>query len=811
MKFTLSWLKQHLDTQASAGEIKHALTMLGLEVEAMVDAAALLRGFVVGHVEKAEQHPNADRLRVCTVNTGSGTFQVVCGAPNARSGMKGVFAPVGSTIPDSGMVLKASKLRGVDSNGMLCSARELKLGEDHSGIIDLPADTPVGAPAAKVLGLDDPVFEIKVTPNRGDCLGVHGIARDLAAAGIGRVKPVDLSPVQGSFKSPIRWRRDFTAETESACSFVAGRYFRNLKNGPSPQWLQQRLKAIGLRPISALVDITNLLTFDHNRPLHVFDAGKVRGDLTMRLAREGETVTALDNKDYTLDSAMTVIADDDGVKAIGGIMGGAASGCSDATTTMFMEAAYFDPTRTATTGRKLGIQSDARYRFERGIDPTSCLWGLEIATRLVLELCGGEASEIVTAGTMPDTARHYPLRPARVAALSGVDVPPARGREILTALGFAVQDGAATSSGATTNAQAGAWQVDVPAWRPDIVGEADLVEEIVRVHGYDHIPSVPLPRLTAVTLPARTLAQRRPGLVRRALAARGLTEAVTNSFMPSAPARLFGGGQDALRVVNPISSDLDMMRPSILPNLLTAAARNQARGLTGFGLFEVGPQYASPAPEGQQTVAAGIHLGLSGPRNWAQQPRQTDAFDAKGVVLAALGELGMPPEQPQTSADAPAWFHPGRSGVLRLGPVVLAHFGELHPSILAQYDLQGVVGFELFVDKVPMPKPRATRARPMLKLSPFQAIERDFAFIVDDTVTAEALVKAVKAGERALIAGVTVFDVYAGKGIDPGKKSIALSVTLQPVERTLTDAEIEAISARIVAQATKATGATLRT
>jgi phenylalanyl-tRNA synthetase beta chain len=394
-----------------------------------------------------------------------------------------------------------------------------------------------------------------------------------------------------------------------------------------------------------------------------------------------------------------------------------------------------------------------------------------------------------------------------VAALSGVDVPESRSKAILTALGFTVSDGAATLSGA----HAGAWQVDVPAWRPDIIGEADLVEEIVRVYGYDHIPAVPLPRLHAVTLPARTLAQRRPGLVRRALAARGLTEAVTNSFMPSGPARLFGGGQDALRVVNPISADLDMMRPSILPNLLAAAQRNQARGISGFGLFEVGPQYASAAPEGQQTVATGLHLGLSGPRNWAQKPRVVDAFDAKGVVLAALAELGVPPEQPQSSADAPSWFHPGRSGVLRLGPVVLAQFGELHPSILAQYDLQDVVGFELFIDKVPMPKPRATRARPPLKLSPFQAIERDFAFIVDDTVTAEALVKAVKAGERALIAGVTVFDVYAGKGIEPGRKSIALSVTLQPVERTLTDAEIEAISDRIVAQAAKATGASLRT
>jgi phenylalanyl-tRNA synthetase beta chain len=776
--------------------------MLGLEVEQMVDAAAALKGFVIGHVESAEQHPNADRLRVCVVNTGSGKFQVVCGAPNARAGMKGVFAPVGSVIPDSLMVLKASKIRGVDSNGMLCSSRELKLGDDHSGIIDLPAETATGAPAAAVLGLDDPMFEIKVTPNRGDCLGVEGIARDLAAAGLGRLKQADHSPVKGSFKSPIQWRRDFSGEDGNACPFVAGRYFRNLKNGPSPQWLQQRLKAIGLRPISALVDITNLLTFDQNRPLHVFDAAKIKGDLTMRLAREGETVTALDNKDYTLDSGMTVIADEDGVKAIGGIMGGAASGCSESTTTMFLEAAYFDPTRTAITGRKLGIQSDARYRFERGIDPTSCLWGIEIATRLVLELCGGEASEVVSAGAMPNHARDYPLRPERVAELTDVEVTPGRAREILAALGFKVKDG---------DPHGGTWQVDVPSWRPDIVGEADLVEEIVRVHGFDHIPSVPLPRDKAVTTPSRTPIQRRAGQVRRALAARGLVEAVTPSFMPNGPARQFGGGNPALTVVNPISADLDVMRPSILPNLLAAAQRNVARGMKDFGLFEVGPQYSSPEPTGQQTVAAGVLVGATGPRHWAQKPRAVDAFDAKGVALAALAELGIAPEMPQSTADAPAWFHPGRSGVLRLGPVVLAQFGEIHPSIVAQYDLQDVVGFEVFIDKVPMPKPRATRAKPMLKLSPFQAIERDFAFIVDDTVTAEALVKAVKAGERALIAAVTVFDVYAGKGIEPGKKSIALSVTLQPTERTLTDAEIEAISGRMVAQAAKATGATLRT
>ena len=801
MKFTLGWLRQHLDTDAGIERIASTMTMLGLEVEAIVDPARNLQPFTVAHVVSAEQHPDADRLRVCKVDTGKEILQVVCGAPNARTGMKGVFAPVGTTIPGTGLLLKPSKIRGQDSNGMLCSARELQLGEDHDGIIDLPADAPIGAPVAEVLGVNDPVIEIKITPNRGDCLGVRGIARDLAAAGLGTLKPEPQAPAAASFKSPVAWKRSFSAGAGDACPIVAGRYFRGLRNGPSPAWLQNRLKAIGLRPISALVDITNFFTFDLNRPLHVFDAGKIKGDLTMRLAQPGETVLALDGRTYELDGDMTVIADEQGVQAIGGIMGGELSGCSDRTTEMFLEAAYFDPIRTATTGRKLGIQSDARYRFERGIDPQSCVSGVEAATRLILELCGGEASDIVQAGEVLPDDRVYPLRLSRIPGLAGFDVESGESRRILQALGF------------TISGEGPTWRVSPPSWRPDIVGEADLVEEVVRVHGYDSIPSVPMPRIVAVTTPARTARQRRPGHARRALAARGLVEAVTWSFMAGKDAALFAPVDDGMRLANPMSADLDVMRPTIVPNLIDAAARNIARGMRDVALFEVGPQYAGNRPEDQATVAAGIRSGLAQPRQWTGGQRPVDAFDAKADIQAAVQALGMDPEQPQVDAKAaPGWYHPGRSGALRLGPQIIGWFGEIHPAILAHYRIeQPTVGFELFIERVPMPKQaKSGKTRPPLKLLPLQSIERDFAFLVAEDVAAEAMVKAAKAAERALISRVAVFDLYAGKGVEPGKKSLAISVTIQPVDKTLTEAEIEAIAGRIVASVAKATGASLR-
>jgi phenylalanyl-tRNA synthetase beta chain len=798
MKFTLSWLKEHLDTKATLGELRDGLTMLGLEVEGITNPGETLRGFVVGYVVEAVQHPNADRLRLCRVDTGSGTVQVVCGAPNARTGMKGIFAPTGSYIPGTDMTLKASKIRGEESNGMLCSFRELQLGDDHSGIIDLPAETTTGAPAAEALGLDDPVIEIKVTPNRADCLGVHGIARDLAAAGLGTLKPVKADAIAGSYKSPIRWMHGYEATPDSPCPIVVGRHFRGLRNGPSPDWLQRRLKAIGLRPISALVDITNLVTFDLNRPLHVFDAKRLSGDLVMRQARDGEQILALDGKTYTLDPSVSVIADAKGVHGIGGIMGGEDTGVREDTTEVFLEAAYFQPIGVAASGRKLGILSDARYRNERGIDPESCRWGAEVATRLILELCGGETSEIVSSGVMPNWQRRYTLRADRVKTLTAIDVSAQETAAILGKLGFAVEGN-------------GPWTAAVPSWRPDIVGEADLVEEVTRVHGFDSIPTTSLPRLSPTSKPVRNALQRRVPQARRALGSRGLAEAVTWSFLPLKQAERFGGGGADLRLLNSIASELDTMRPSILPNLIEAAARNEARGLADPALFEVGPQYKDATPTGQRTVAAGIRHNMAVPRNWAGPARSVDAFDAKADALAVLAAIGAPVDNMSAQGGAPDWYHPGRSGAIRLGDRVMAHFGELHPEITTAAGLRGpVAAFEVFLDAPPLPKAKATKARPPLKLSPFQPVERDFAFLVDESVEAEKIVRAARNADKALITGARVFDLYAGKGVAEGKKSIAIAVTLQPVERTLTDAEIEAVSAKIVAQVVKATGAVLR-
>ena len=797
MKFTLSWLKEHLDTTATLTDVRDRLTMLGLEVEGITNPAESLKGFVVGYVIEATQHPNADRLRVCKVDTGAGVVQVVCGAPNARTGMKGIFAPSGSYIPGTDLHLKASKIRGEESNGMLCSSRELQLGDDHSGIIDLPADTQTGMPAAEALGLDDAVIEIKVTPNRGDCLGVHGIARDLAAAGVGTLKPFAAERIKGTYASPIKWTHGYEARPDSPCPIVVGRHFRGVKNGPSPDWLQRRLKAIGLRPISTLVDITNLVTFDLNRPLHVFDARKLSGDLVMRQAREGEMIQALDGRVYELDPSVSVIADSNGAHGIGGVMGGEETGVQDDTTEVFLEVAYFTPIKVAATGRKLGIQSDARYRFERGIDPQSVEWGTDVATRLILELCGGEASEITRSGVMPDWERSYTLRVDRVKTLTAIDVSAAETADILTKLGFDM-----TGSGP--------WTAKVPSWRPDIIGEADLVEEVTRVHGFDHIPTMSLPALSATSRPVRTAMQRRAPQARRALAARGMNEAVTWSFLPRRQAERFGGGAKDLCLLNSIDATLDTMRPSILPNLIDAAARNEARGLSAPALFEVGPQYKDATQAGQRTMATGLRHHMAVPRNWAGPARTVDLFDAKADALAVLAAIGAP-DTVSAQSGAPDWYHPGRSGALKLGDRVMAYFGELHPEIVAAADLKGpVAAFEVFLDAPPLPKAKASKARPKLVLSQFQPLERDFAFLVDAGVEADKLVRAARNSDKALITGARVFDLYAGKGVPEGKKSLAIAVTLQPAERTLTDAEIEAVSNKIVAQVVKATGAVLR-
>ncbi len=798
MKFTLNWLKDHLETQASLDQIAAKLSMIGLEVEGVEDRAKALAPFRVARVKEARPHPNADRLRVCLVDTGEDVVQVVCGAPNARTGMMGVFAPGGSTIPGTDMVLKPGEIRGEMSNGMLVSEREMGLSDEHEGIIEVPADTAIGASFATVAGLDDPVIDVAVTPNRGDCLGVRGIARDLAAAGLGHLKPIDLSPVPGSFDSPLTWRRALPKGLEAACPYVAGRSFRKLKNGPSPAWMQRRLRAIGLRPISALVDITNYVTYDLNRPLHVFDAAKVKGDPTMRMAKAGEEILALDGETYTLSPEMVVIADENGPEGIGGVMGGELSGVTAATTEVFLEVALFDPVRTAATGRQLGILSDARYRFERGLDPDSALWGAEVAARLILELCGGEASQVVSAGELPPARAPIALRPARIAALGGIEVPAPRQRDILTDLGFEVADGKTLS-------------VTVPGWRPDIEGEACLVEEVLRIHGYEAIPVLPLARQGDLPPPAIDRSQKRVTHARAALAWRGLDEAVTFSFVSGRQAGLFGGGDAAMCLDNPISAELDVMRPSVLPGLVAAAARNADRGLGDAALFEIGPQYADATPKGQARVAAGLRAASALPRHWAVAAREVDALDAKADALAVLEACGAPVENLQTSRDAPHWYHPGRSAVLRLGPNALAQFGLLHPRVLDGFGLRGpVAAFEVFLDRIPLPRAKDGKLKRPPQLSPFQAVERDFAFVVEDSVPAETLIRAAKGADKALVTKVDLFDVYTGKGVDAGKKSLAIAVTLQPKDRTLTDPEIEAVAAKIVAAVAKATGGVLR-
>ena len=794
MKTTLSWLKTHLETDAPLAALVERLVMLGHDVEAVEDRAKGLEPFTVAHVVSAERHPNADRLKLCIVDTGAGQVQVVCGAPNAHAGMKGVFAPAGTVIPRTGMVLKETQIRGVASRGMLCSAYELALGEDREGIIELPQSAPLGARYAGLLGLDDPVLDIKVTPNRADCLGVRGIARDLAASGLGRMMPLDASPVAGKFRSPIGVRIADLA----ACPLFLGRHLRGVRNGPSPAWLARRLEAIGLRPISALVDLTNFLTYDLNRPLHVFDAGKVRGDLVVRMAREGEKLLALNGREYDLDAEVTAIADGNGVASLGGVIGGEATGVTEATREVFVEAALFDPVRTAATGRRLAIASDARYRFERGVDPAFVRDGLEIATRLALEICGGEASEIVVAGAEPEWRRRYVLHAARTASLGGLKVAPTRSAAILDALGCAIED-----------LPAGDLAVVPPSWRGDILGAADLVEEVLRIEGYERIPAVPLPRESSLPRPALDMARRRAELVRRTLAARGLVETVAFSFISSREAELFGGAKPELRLVNPISADLDAMRPSLLPGLIAAARRNADRGFPDTALFELGPAYRDDTPQGQALVAAGLRSGHSGPRQWRSPPRPVDPFDAKADALAALAAARAPADNVQAGADPPAWYHPGRAGTLRLGPKVLGAFGELHPAVLEALDLRApAVGFEVFLDAVP--EPRAGRGRPPLDLPVFQPLERDFAFVVDREIAAEALLRAARGVDRRLVSEIRLFDVYEGAGLPQGKKSLAITVVLQPHERTLTDAEIEGFSKRLVAAVEKATGGTLR-
>src|SRR4051794_38436169 len=775
MKFTLSWLKDHLETDEPVERLADKLTMIGLEVEHIEDKAKQLSPFSIARVISAEQHPNADRLRVCMVDTGDGgaPVQVVCGAPNARAGLVSVFSAPGTFIPGKNITLGVGTIRGVESRGMLCSAAELQISEDHDGIMELPADAPIGAGYAQWAGLGDPVIEINLTPNRQDCTGVHGIARDLSAADMGKFKDPGIKPIKGEFPCPVK----VTVEDAKLCPGFALRLVRGVKNGPSPEWLQKRLTSIGLRPINALVDITNFMTYDRARPLHVFDAKKVRGNLTVRRARDGETLLALDGRSYTLDGNICVIADDHGVESLAGIMGGEGSGCDENTTDVLIESALWDEINIAHTGRKLGINSDARYRFERGVDPAFMVLGLEMATRLVTEICGGTPSESVVVGNPfgDDRVIDFPLH--EVKRLAGIDVPFTEMKRILGHLGFMVAGGGPVV------------KIAVPSWRSDVGGKADIVEEIVRIVGVDKVPMVPFERGDNPRNPVLTPIQLRTRRGKRALAARGMVEAVTWSFIAKPAAGLFGGGQAELALANPIASELSDMRPSLLPGLIAAAQANADRGFADVALFEVGQVFRGDRPEDQLTAAAGVRHGFASPqgigRHWSGSAT-ADAFDAKADAFAALAAAGAPLQALQVVPGGPAWLHPGRSGTIQIGPQnVLGSFGELHPRALEQLKADGpLVGFEVMLERIPEAKQRPTRAKPVLELSQFQPVSRDFAFMVERRVSASDIVRAAHGADRKLISGVTVFDVYEGKGIEEAKKSVAIAVTLQPREKT---------------------------
>ncbi|CAN7223285.1 phenylalanine--tRNA ligase subunit beta [Phyllobacterium sp. LjRoot231] len=803
MKFTLSWLKDHLETEASLDEIVETLTMIGLEVESLDDKSAL-KPFVIAKVLTAARHPDADKLQVLTVDTGDGKpLQVVCGAPNARAGLVGAFAAPGAYVPGIDVTLSVGKIRGVESHGMMCSERELQMSDEHNGIIDLPADAPVGTSFAAYAGLDDPVIEINLTPNRPDCTSVYGIARDLAAAGLGTLKNEPIAPVKGSGAPRVNVALEL-GDSPNLCPGFAWRTIKGVKNGSSPKWLQQRLIAIGLRPINALVDITNYITFDRGRPLHVFDADKVTGNLTVRRGVEGENILGLNGKEYTFDPDNVVIADADGVESIGGIMGGEHSGCNENTTNVVVESALWDAMNIARTGRSLGIITDARYRFERGVDPEFMVPGLELATQLVLDFCGGTPSETEVIGYNGHTPKTVKFPASEVKRLTGVDVPAETSLDILSRLGFVPQ-----GKGELVD-------VVIPSWRPDIDGKADLVEEVMRIHGVDRVDPQPLLSHAAVNGKILTPLQIRTRNARRALAARGMMEAVTWSFISEGSAKAFGGGQPELKLANPIAADMSDMRPSLLPGLLAAAQRNADRGFNDLALFEVSGTYEGNTPDGQRRAAAGIRRGTSklegSGRHWSGNIGPVGVFDAKADAIAVLEACGAPVDKLQIESGGPAWYHPGRSGTIKLGPkVILGTFGEFHPKTLETLDVAGsLCGFEVFIDAIPEPKQKASRTKPALNLSDFQTVRRDFAFVVDKSVEAGAVVRAALAGDKKLITGVQVFDLFEGAALGVDKKSVAIEVAIQPQERTLNDEDLEALTKRIVESVGKQTGGVLR-
>ena len=803
MKFTLSWLKDHLETDATLEEIVEKLTMIGLEVEE-VDDRAKFQPFTIAKVVSAEQHPDADRLRVLKVDKGDGNLiQVVCGAPNAREGLIGAFAGPGTYVPGIDVTLSVGNIRGVESHGMMCSERELQMSDEHDGIIDLPEDAPIGTPYANYAGLDDPMIEIGITPNRPDALGVAGIARDLEAAGIGKVKTPAIDAVKGQYPCPVDVKLDF-AEGESLCPAFGLRLVKNITNGQSPKSMQQRLIAIGQRPISALVDITNYMTFDRGRPLHVFDADKVAGNLTVRRGRDGEEVLALDEKTYKLGPDNCVIADENGVESIAGIMGGEQSGCDENTKNVLIESALWDPMNIARTGRDQGIITDARYRFERGVDPAFMRPGLELATKLVLDICGGEPSDVLLAGQVPHPNLIIDFPISEVSRLTGIEVAENEIHQILTGLGFSIQGKGANLT------------VLVPSWRPDVFGKADLVEEVMRIHGVNNIGPQPLPTLGTVGEKILTTLQIRTRTTCRSLASRGMAEAVNWTFIPKAHAELFGGGAADLALANPIAADMSDMRPSLLPGLLAASQRNADRGNGDVAIFEVSDIYENDDVAGQKRNAGGVRrntakLDGSG-RSWAGNSSNVDIFDAKADALSVLAACGMDVNKVQIEAKGPDWYHPGRSGTIKLGPKnTLGTFGEFHPKTLKILGVSGILcGFEVCLSNIPEPRRKATRTKTPLIVSDLQSVKRDFAFVVDKDVEAAKILRAASGADKKLISSVSVFDLFEGPSLGEGKKSIAIEVTLQPNDRTLTENEIEAVSAKVITNVEKTTGGALR-
>ncbi len=808
MKFTLSWLKEHLETDAGLEEICERLTAIGLEVED-VDDRASYAPFVIAKVLSAEKHPEADRLKVLSVDQGDGKpVQVVCGAPNARTGLVGAFAPANTYIPGLDITIAVGNIRGQESRGMMCSEKELNISDNHDGIIDLPDDAPIGTSFAAYAGLNDPVIEINLTPNRPDCAGVYGIARDLAASGLGTLKAPKADTFREEGETTPSITLEFSDEDKHLCPGFALRLVKGVKNGPSPSWMQQRLKAIGLRPINALVDVTNYMTFDQGRPLHVFDAAKVKGNLVVRRAKDGEKVLALDEREYELNPANVVIADENGVESIGGIMGGEHSGCDENTVDVLIESALWDPMNIAKTGRSHGIITDARYRFERGVDPEYMVPGLNLATELVVAMCGGTPATAFVTGYKGYTAKVIDFPVSEVKRLTGLDISASESRVILEKLGFGIE-----GSGDVL-------QVSIPSWRPDVEGKADLVEEVLRIHGVDKVVSTPLPSHGAVNGKILTSLQIRTRSAKRALAARGMLEAVNWSFISAEQAKLFGGGSPKLKLENPIAADMSDMRPSLLPGLLIAAQGNADRGYGDVAIFEVSGTYEGDTPETQRRVAGGVRRGtatLAGSgRMWSNSKtgggQPAGVFDAKADALAVLEACGMPISNIQIEKGGPDWYHPGRSGTIKMGPkIALGYFGEFHPKVLDALDVSGALcGFEVYLDAMPEPKKKATRTKPVMALSQFQAVKRDFAFVVDKSVEAGAVLRAASGADRKLITNVNVFDIFEGASLGEGKKSIAIEVMIQPMEKTLTDEDFEALTGRIVSNVEKSTGGVLR-